>query len=139
MLCVCVCVCMCHVIITIHSFIFVHIMSALHALQRKWCNQDKHVVQVNWVLYDHTMISIVHMCRLLLALLVHSCIPLYSHTYQLNTMLYWWGLMRLKQVEVKKALPQNEQKMVRCTCKYIIYVCNRNYVCVYVWMYNTWH
>ena len=34
------------------------------------------------------------------------------------------------RVEIKEALPQNEQKMKRC--KYIIYVCNTNYVCVYV-------
>ena len=36
----------------------------------------------------------------------------------------------VQRVEVKEALPQNEQKMERC--KYIIYVCNRTmYVCMY--------
>ena len=41
----------------------------------------------------------------------------------------------VRRVELKEALPQNEQKMVRCTCKYIIYVCNRNYnVCMCICM-----
>ena len=36
----------------------------------------------------------------------------------------------VQRAEVKEDLPQNEQKMKRC--KYIIYVCNSNYVCEYV-------